>query len=97
MSFPGCIVARWVRAVKLVTHDSVPASIHEGNTEGATATHLSVDMLLISKVADELLAVNWGSLAVDIPLAVKTAHVNQHICVGYDARNGDQNVIVHLV
>lgn len=54
-------------------------------------------MLLISKVADELLAVNWGSLAVDIPLAVKTAHVNQHICVGYDARNGDQNVIVHLV
>ena len=54
-------------------------------------------MTLVSKVADELLAVDRATLAVDVPLTVQTALVDQHVCVCDNARNGDQNVIVHLV
>ena len=54
-------------------------------------------MTLVSKVADELLAVDRGTLAIDVPLTVQTALVDQHVCVCHNARNRDQNVIVHLV
>ena len=85
MGFPGCIVARGVRAVKLVTLHSVPACVHERYSEGATAAHLSVDVLLVSKVADELLAVDRCSLTVNVPLAVQAAHIDQHVCVSDNA------------
>ena len=85
MGFPGCIVARGVRAVKLITLHSVPACVHERYSEGATAAHLSVDVLLVSKVADELLAVDRCSLTVNVPLAVQAAHIDQLVCVSDNA------------
>ena len=97
MSLPSGIVARWVRAVELEALDCVPAGIHQIDSEGAAATHLRVDVLLVGQVADELFDVDGRALAVDVALAMKAAHVNQHVCVGNDTRNGNQNVVVHLV
>ena len=97
MSLPCCIVARWIRAVELEALDGVPAGVHEGDSEGAATAHLGVDVLLVGEESHELLAVDGGSLAVDVPLAVQAALVDQHVRVGHHSRYRHQNVVVHLV
>ena len=97
MSLPGSIVARWIRAVELESLDGVPAGVHEGDSEGSAAAHLGVDVLLVGEEAHKLLAVDGGALAVDVPLAVQAAHVDQHVRVRHHPRHRHQDVLVHLV
>jgi len=54
-------------------------------------------VLLVSKESHELLAVDWSTLGVNVPLAVQTAHIDEHIGVGDDSRHGAEDVFVHLV
>ena len=82
MGLPGCIVARWVRAVELEALDGVVASVHERDAKGSAASVEGVYMLLICEVANELLDVDRLTLAIDVSLSMKAAHVNQHVCIG---------------
>ena len=97
VSFPSSIVARRVRAEELEALDGIVACIHQRDAKGSAATIECVDMLLVGKVADELLNIDGNALAVEVALGMEAAHVDQHVCIRDDTRDGDKHMLVHLV
>ena len=52
---------------------------------------------MIGYVADELLTVNWSTLTVNVTLSMNSSIINKHVRISDNARNRDQDVIIHFV
>ena len=74
--FPGSVVARRIRGVKLEALDFVKSSVHERDSERSASTVLSETVFVVSSVLDELFYHNRALLLVIVSLSVDTAVIN---------------------
>ena len=97
MRLPCSVVTRGIRMVQLEALDGIIAGIHHTNTVRSAGAVLSVEMLLIAEVLDELLNVNWLGMRVQVPLTVKAGLIHEEVSVGNNTRNRRQNVVINFV
>jgi len=89
---PGSVVSRRVRLVQLESIVSVPPCIDEGDSEGPEASVLSVALLQIADLLDQLLHGDGLLIRQRVPLCGQPGVVDEDVGVSSDSSDAGGNV-----
>mmetsp|Transcript_18571 Transcript_18571/g.37742 ORF Transcript_18571/g.37742 Transcript_18571/m.37742 type:complete len:225 (+) Transcript_18571:176-850(+) len=95
--FPAAVVARRVALVQLETKVLVPARPQKRYAERPQPSKLSVSLLSVTDVDDELLDRNGLLICQGVALGSQTCVVDQDVGIGGDSRHSAGQMVINLV
>jgi hypothetical protein len=97
MGLPWTVVSRGIWTIELESSNCIITCIHERNTEWAAATELSVSVLIIAKILDQLFHIVGLFMWIEMSLALETTIINEEVGISNNTRNWAKNMFIHLV
>ena len=91
-SLPASIVPTWVALVELETKVGIPAHVQEGYPKGTLSSKLSVPLLQVTELHNELLHRDVLLVPVDVSLGNDAQLVDENVGICSDACHTASNV-----